>query len=215
MKIFLLFVVVILFLYEFGSAIWLKKHPKYDLTFIAAEIGAGKSCYAAKMAQKHLKKGWEVYSNDYIKGARKLDVSALSEKVCPEKSLLIIDEASLEFNSRSFAKTNLALIEYFKMCRHYKNKVILISQTFGDTDKQIRDLSSKIYFIRTVFGEAYPGLLSMPLRVKGHLGINLEGQPTMQYKIGNLGIPYFLPKYYKYFNSFSRVERPLVHGEFW
>ena len=118
-------------------------------------------------------------------------------------------------NSRNFAKTALILIEYFKMSRHYKNKLILISQTFGDTDKQIRELAARIYFIRPLFADAFPGVLSMPVRVRGKLGIGLDGQPCMQYKIGRVGIPYYLPMYYKYFNSHSRKYRPEVPWEEW
>lgn len=201
--------------YFVGGAIWRKKHPKYDITFIAAEIGAGKSCYAAKLVRWHLRRGWTVYSNDFILGAGRIDVKRLETCCAPEKSLIILDEASLDMNSRNFAKTALVLIEYFKMSRHYKNKLILISQTFGDTDKQIRDLAARIYFIRPIFADTWPGLLSMPVRVRGKLGIGLDGQPCMQYKIGHIGMPYFLPRYYRYFHSFSRTPRPVIDWVPW
>lgn len=194
---------------------WHKRHPKYDITFIAAEIGAGKSCYAAKLARDYMRKGWKVYSNDFILGAGRIDVEQLKTMCAPEKSLIILDEASLEMNSRQFAKTALVLIEYFKTCRHFKNKLVLISQTFGDTDKQIRELASKIYFIRPLFADTFPGLVSMPVRVRGKLGIGLDGQPCMQYRIGRVGMPYFLPRYYKYFNSFCKAKRPEIPWREW
>lgn len=228
-KLLVLLLVFIVFyvIWETLSFIWRKLHPKYDITFIAAEIGSGKSCYAAKVAREHMrtvkdrykkkykKKGWTVYSNDFILGAGKINVKQLETMCAPEKSLIILDEASLEMNSRQFAKTALVLIEYFKKSRHYKNKLIMISQTFCDTDKQIRELSSKIYFIRPIFSDSFPGLISMPVRVRGKLGIGLDGQPCMQYKIGMIGMPYFLPRYYKYFDSFSKIERPIVPWEPW
>jgi len=200
----------LLFLFQLFGFVWRKKHPKYDITFIAAEIGAGKTCYAAKISRQHLKRGWTVYSNDFILGAGKINVKQLETMCAPEKSLIILDEASLDMNSRNFAKTALVLIEYFKMSRHYKNKLVLISQTFGDTDKQVRDLASRIFFIRPIFADALPGLISMPVRVRGHLGISLDGQPAMQYKIGKIGMIYFLPNYYRFFTSFSRTERPSI-----
>jgi len=213
---YILFIVIFLILiYQTCGILWRKKHPKYDITFIAAEIGAGKTCYAAKLAQQHKKRGWTVYSNDFIVGAGKINVKQLETMCAPEKSLIILDEASLDMNSRNFAKTALVLIEYFKMSRHYKNKLVLISQTFGDTDKQIRDLAARIWFIRPVLADAFPGLLSMPVRVRGKLGIGLDGQPCMQYKIGNLGIPYLLPNYYKFFTSFSRTPREHIDWTPW
>lgn len=223
------FIIILIFgflAFQILGYFWRKKHPKYDITFIAAEIGAGKSCYSAKLAQeqlrksvrvykedtsrKYIKKGWTVYANSFISGAGKIKVKQLETMCCAEHSLIILDEASLDMNSRSFAKTALVLIEYFKKSRHYKNKLILISQTFGDTDKQIRDLSSKIYFIRPIFADSFPGLLSMPVRVRGKLGIGLDGQPCMQYKIGHIAVPYLLPRYYKYFKSYEKEYREVV-----
>lgn len=215
MKYFIIIAVVVYFIYQLIGMWWRKKNPKYDITFIAAEIGAGKSCYAAKLAQKHKKKGWKVYTNDFVLGAGKINVEQLKTMCAPERSLIILDESSLDMNSRNFARTALVLIEYFKMSRHYKNKLILISQTFGDTDKQIRELAARIFFIRPIFADTIPGILSMPVRVRGHLGIGLDGQPCMQYKIGRIGMPYFLPSYYKYFNSHSRKYRPEIPWEEW
>lgn len=192
--------------YNIFIAIWERLHPEYGVTYIAGDIGSGKSTYSAKIAHDHIKNGWTVYSNSYIEGCYKINLQQLNTHVCPEKSLIIIDEASLEVNSRAFAKTQITLIAYMKLCRHYKNKVVLISQTFGDTDKQIRELASKVYFIRKII----PGLISVPVRVVGKLGIGQDGQPCVQYEIKKLGVPFILPKWYKYFNSFEREEKPTV-----
>lgn len=187
------------------------RKEKYGITFIAGEIGSGKSTLATKYARQHLKKGWTVYSNTFIDGCNKLDVSMLNSKCCPPKSLLIIDEASLDMNSRNFSKMKIEMIEYFKKSRHYKNKIIMISQTFGDTDKQIRELSSKVLFVRILIN----GLVSMPVNVKGKLGIGQDGQPCVMYSIGKIGLPYFLPKWRKYFNSFEPVQRPIINLGCW
>lgn len=143
----LVYVLIGLFLlYQIIDTVLRKYFTAYGITFIAGEIGAGKSTLAVKLALKHLKRGWTVYSTDYISGAYKLDVNDLNTFMAPPKSLLIIDEASLKMNSRDYAKTKLKLIEYFKLSRHCKNKVIMISQTFTDTDKQIRDLATDVFF---------------------------------------------------------------------
>ena len=152
-----------------------RKNTEYGITFIAGEIGAGKSTLAVKLARQHLKRGWKVYSTDYIKGCYKLDVNDLNFRMAPPNSLLIIDEASLKMNSRDFARLKLSLIEYFKLSRHCKNKVIMISQTFGDTDKQIRDLSTHVYFVRKLIN----GMISIPVKVRARLDIGQDGQPTM------------------------------------
>lgn len=188
-----------------------KKNTVYGITFIAGEIGAGKSTLAVKIARKHMKKGWRVYSTDYIKGAYKLDVNDLKTLMARPKSLLVIDEASLKMNSREFAKISLSLIEYFKLIRHCKNKAILISQTFGDTDKQIRDLSTHVFFVRKLIN----GIISLPVKVKSGLGIGQDGQPTMMYKIGHFGVPILLFRYRKYFNSFDDFHREYIDDVPW
>lgn len=184
------------------------RKEQYGITFIAGEIGSGKSTYASMLAQKHLRKGWTVYSNFPIQGCKRFHVSQLEACSFPEHSLVIIDEASLEINSRNFAKTKLSMLEYFKISRHYKNKVVLISQTFTDTDKQIRDLSSKVLFIRNIMN----GVFSMPLNVRGRIGVGQDGQPCVQYKIGKLGKLFFLPRWRKYFNSFERPKRVILEN---
>lgn len=201
----------IILAYNIFITIWERTHREYGVTYIAGDIGSGKSTYSAKLAYQHIKQGWKVYSNSYIEGCYKITLDELKTKVCPENSLIIIDEASLEINSRAFAKTQITLIAYMKLCRHYKNKVILISQTFGDTDKQIRELAAKVYFIRKII----PGLISVPARVVGKLGIGQDGQPCVQYEIKKLGTPFYLPKWYKYFNSFERENKPIIEPVKW
>lgn len=188
-----------------------KKNTSYGITFIAGEIGAGKSTLAVKYARKHLKKGWNVYSTDYIKGCYMLDVTDLNTLMAKPKSLLIIDEASLKMNSRDFAKLKLSLIEYFKLCRHCKNRVILISQTMTDTDKQIRDLAANVLFVRKFIN----GIVSLTVKVKSGLGIGQDGQPTMMYKIGHFGSPILLFRYRKYFNSFDDFHRDYIADVPW
>lgn len=193
---------IILYAYLIFKISKLVYRQKYGIEFICAEIGAGKSCLAVKKARKYLRKKWNVVSNEPIQGCYYDPnvVSTLQNSRYPDNTLVIIDESSLSFNSRSFKTLHLSLIEYFKLCRHYKNRVILISQTFNDTDKQIRELSSDIYIIKSLI----PTKLSMPVRVSSRLDVEqMTGDIKVMYKIGRLGIPYFLPLYYKKFNSFS------------
>ena len=201
-----MFLTVLIFIVLYGWLIItiskLLYRQKYGVQFICAEIGAGKSCYAVKMAKKYLRKGWRVVSNERIKNVEYVPdiISVISDKRFSDNTLVIIDEASLVMNSRKFKDMTIRLIEYFKLCRHFKNRVILISQTFNDTDKQIRELAHDIKIIKQVI----PTKISMPCNVKSRLGVNqLTGEIQMQYKVGKLGLPFFLPFHYRDFNSFS------------
>lgn len=202
---------IFFFVFIIINCILAKKNTEYGITFIAGEIGAGKSTFAVKMARRYLKAGWNVYSTDYIKDCYKLDVNDLNTLMAKPNSLLIIDEASLKMNSRQFAQIKLSLIEYFKLSRHCKNKIIMISQTFGDTDKQIRDLSTHVYFVRKILN----GIISVPVKVRARLDIGQDGQPTMMYKIGHFGKVIALYRYRKYFNSFDDFHRDFIEDVPW
>jgi len=185
------------------------------ITYVAAEIGAGKSCYASKIARGMQLKGRPVYSNSYIKGCYEFQVIQLETMAFEETAFFIIDETGNEFNSRNFAKTSLSLIKYFKLSRHFKNDGMLLSQTFSDSDKQIRDLASRIIFIRPFLKWLIGPCISIPVRVKGKLGIGLSGEIVMQYKIGSFGIPIFLGNWFSYFNSFEVPERDIIERKPW
>lgn len=207
MKITILVFLITIIIIQIIIRIYIKHNPVYDITFIAAEIGAGKSCLSCKIASEHLKLRWNVYSNEYIKGCYKLRKSdIINGEIYPAKSLLIFDETGIEFNSRKFKTIEKDIIDYFKKCRHYKNKVVFISQTFTDTDKQLRDLSARIILIRKII----PNLLSMRVKVKAKIGIDSEGQPSMQYKIHKIGAFYYLPKWFKYFKSYELKESTVL-----
>lgn len=168
-----------------------------DVLFIVGQIGAGKSAYSVKLARRALRRNRPVYSTDYIQGCYRFEVEWLSDMKCPENSLLIIDESALKFNSREFSKISKNILAYFKKCRHFKNDVILISQTFSDTDKQIREISTKVLFLRKF------GFVTIPVKVKGDVTIGDDGQPCIKYKIGRFGKP-FVPAFQgKFYDSWE------------
>lgn len=181
-----------------------------EVIFIVGQIGSGKSSYSVKLARYALRRGRSVYSTDYIKDCNKFDIEWLSTMKCPENSLLIIDESALKFNSREFKKVSKTILEYFKKCRHYKNDVVLISQTFGDTDKQIREISTKVLFLRKL------GMFTVPVKVKGDISIGDDGQPCVKYKIGKFGKPFIPALQGKYYNSWEdSTNRPLCPSVPW
>ncbi len=167
------------------------------VTFIVGQIGAGKSAYSVKVARSALRRNRPVYSTDYIRGCNKFEIEWLADMKCPEGSLLIIDESALKFNSREFSKISKNVLAYFKKCRHFHNDVILISQTFSDTDKQIREISTKVLFLRKF------GMFTIPVKVKGDVTIGDDGQPCIKYKIGHFGKPFIPALQGKYYDSWE------------
>lgn len=187
---------VLLLVANFVLPVFVKRRDS-EILFIAGQIGAGKSSYSVKLARRALKHNRPVFSTDYIQGCNQFDIAWLENMKCPVNSLLIIDESALKFNSRDFSKINKSILSYFKKARHFQNDVVLISQTFSDTDKQIRDLATKILFLRKF------GFFTLPVRVRGDITIDDQGQPTMKYRIGRFGKPFIPAAYGRYYDSWE------------
>lgn len=186
-----------------------------SLLYVAGAIGSGKTTFAVKTAIKMCNKGRPVYSNVYIKGCFMFDVKDLETKCFEDKAYFIVDETGTEFNSRNFAKTSLLLIKYFKLSRHYGNDGMFLSQTFSDTDKQIRELCDKIYIMRPFMTWLFGSKMTLPVRVSGKLGVGLDGQIVMQYKIGHIGIPTVLKNWFPYFDSYEHEHREIISRVNW
>lgn len=149
----------------------------YKLTMIFGKKGAGKTTLLVKLAYKHIKKGWTVYSTENIPGTRFVDYNDIGKYHFPDvsfvpfnpydyrglvrifkqvrhwvfpyrpKVLLLIDEVGLVWNNRDFKNFKVEVRRWFKLQRHYYTKVYMFSQSF-DVDKQLRDLTDQMYLIR-------------------------------------------------------------------
>lgn len=113
--------------------------------------GSGKSTYAAFLARKFLKKGITVYSNVAIKGCKILNPRLDLGIYDTSDSVILIDEASIEFNNRDFKSFPKTCISFFKLHRHYHCQIYVFSQSFDDTDITIRRLCHNIFWIRNTW----------------------------------------------------------------
>lgn len=85
-----------------------------------------------------------VFSNTPIIGSYKIDSQDIG-RVHIEDALVLIDEAGIEFNNRSFKSFRKDTTAWFKLHRHYNCNVIVFSQSWEDMDKKIRDLAARIW----------------------------------------------------------------------
>lgn len=126
----------------------------YKLVFIFGKKGSGKSTHLSKMAYKSLIKGKTVYSTEDITIKYKnkeystihLDPRKIYTYKFPENSVILIDEVSLIWSNRDFAKMDKKVIEFFRYQRHYKVSCYLYSQSF-DIDKKLRDLTDDFQLV--------------------------------------------------------------------
>ncbi len=125
--------------------------------------GSGKSLHAIRLICAWLKAGKNVIANfpiriDYVEKNHGHFFYQPNEKISVDyllqfaqtmhrereehQTLLVFDEASIKFNSRTFMdEDRLNFLSFFAQHRHYGYEVVMISQTVNQIDKQIRELS--------------------------------------------------------------------------
>lgn len=184
----------------------------YRLIFIFGKKGAGKSLYMVKQMIRYQKKGWKVYTdidNCKLPGIRIMSAMDLSEFAPEENSAIFLDEAGILFDNRNFKNFNAGLRDFFKLQRKYKCRVFLNSQSF-DIDKKIRDVTDQMGLmvsIGNVFSVYRPIRRSITLtepsaEAESRIADRLSFESLFKWQIT------YLPKYFKYFDSFAAPERP-------
>lgn len=117
--------------------------------------GSGKTSFAAgitKWCLKQRKDPVAVFSNVPILGAYQIswvkDFGKFSMNPC-RRNLLIIDEAGLEVDNRSWEKNfDKDKVSFLKLLRHYSCKMIVFSQTWNDCDIKIRSMVGKLFIVK-------------------------------------------------------------------
>lgn len=186
----------------------------YKLIFIFGKKGAGKSTLMVRGMLHDLKNGWHVYTDIQdcvVPGVRIINGSDLAEFVPEEHSAIYLDEVGISFDNRSYKSFPPGLRDFFKLQRKYKCKVVMNSQSF-DVDKKIRDVTDGM-ILQTAIGNVFT--LSRPIRrsvtlceataqADSRIADNLKFESILNWKL------YFMPKYFKYFESFKAPDRPAI-----
>ena len=175
------------------------KKCRIDLYF--GVPGAGKTTWAAHLAHDAFKQQRPVFSNCLIKGAFKYDKSDLGVNLI-ENSLIIVDEAGLEFDNRKMSMSDDE-IYFFKYHRHYQNDVVFLSQGL-DVDIKIRKLAQRIFLL---VPSIFPGFICRR-EISRKVGIDDNGQIIDKYAFKPFlagGFSWiFAPRFRKYFNTLDR-----------
>lgn len=207
---------LVLFIAAFGSFSYFsrKYSNPHKLIFIFGKKGAGKSTYMVRLMLDHLHKGWNVYTNMHdvrIDGVRLMDTASLKTCAPEPHSVLFIDEGGLIWDNRGFKSFDKGYTEFFKLQRKYKCKVYINSQDF-DIDKKIRQLTDSMVLMSSIGG--FIGVVRPIIRKVALVEASAQGESRIadNLKFGSLFSFRFLwlPKYFKYFDSYKAPERPSV-----
>ena len=176
------------------------------ITCVFGLPGSGKSTLMAKMCKSALKgKRYDkVYCNFYLKGAYPIDFKDLGVYNF-ENSLILIDEAMNEADSRGFKSFTAELKYFFSNHRHYGCDVVYFTQAYDDVDKKIRNNTAELLYIRKFMWWSFTTPIVRKIVINDftneiQCGYRMKGLLSTRW--------YFRPLYYKYFDSFER--KPLA-----
>lgn len=131
-------------------------------------------------------------------------------------ALVLIDEASLECDSRDFKNFARHTLEYFLLHRHWNNDVHLFSQQWNGIDLKIRAITNKVVYLHK---SPILRFLTRETTIRygvviPKIGENKGGEICMGYFDPGPVAKFFEPRfircpYYKYFDSWTRPNIPL------
>lgn len=198
--------------------------PYRDIFFVMGKPGSGKSTYFVNQMKKFIKRNktlrkrkkqeWVIYTDMAVNltGVRIIDPKQLKDHWPEPKSVIFIDEIANYFDSRNFKNFDLGLSEFFRLHRHAECIIYVASQAF-DADLRIRNLTTHILVCNNLFGTF--ALIRPVTRKFPHFT-----EPTSEHGSDIVDIYklsfftswrlYFMPRYFKYFNSYIKPYRPTI-----
>lgn len=186
------------------------KLPNLILSIYFGVPGSGKTTLAAALTKKHMRKGGVVFSNVPLKGAYRYCKDDLG-KYDISDCLVILDEASIEFNSRKFKTMTEEAISFFKLHRHYRTRVCAFSQSWEDCDATIRRVAFDYNLVRK---SLIPFVVDV-VPIRRRVGVNdLTKEICDEYRFDHWLIRlfttkrYFAPLYWKMFDSWEAPKLP-------
>lgn len=190
--------------------------------------GSGKSMHVARLISDTLRfkklpvvanfdvnpgtKGYELFTykpNHLLESSFLYDFAADywgGKSVREDSILLVVDEAQLVFNSRSWSQgQRMDWVEFFSQHRHFGYKVVLIAQFDRMIDRQIRALIEIEVKHRRLDNFGWKGkLLSLPF------GGRLFACISYYYGLNErVGVEWCLPhrRYFRLYDSYNRFEQ--------
>lgn len=179
--------------------------------------GCGKSTILTKIARKELKlmskgksKYQHVLSNFSCDGCEKVSFNELG-KYFIKDSLILLDEITLDSDSRDFKTFSKGHKDFFTLHRHAGNDIVVFCQDFDRMDKTIRN---NVYDLWYVTKPVFPLLseFSVARRIFRNIAINeFTSELSLGYRFSTFWERLFTScvrftfrkPYYKYFNSFD------------
>lgn len=176
------------------------------IVFLVGDRGVGKTTVLA-MLGKRFKSKHKVYANTEIKGTYYFETKQFGKVKFPKKSVIMIDEAALDFNNRDWKAFDKSITRFLKKQRHHQCMLIFASQTYNDTEKTIRDNTTMLYYLKkhgnfTIGKRIVNELVLVPSSNgnQGYMGFDLHFAGLLT---SGSRLLCYRPLYYKLFDSWS------------
>lgn len=191
--------------------------------------GCGKTTLICKKAYEALSakrpKYKHVYSNVYMGRKPPFDKIIYIDKTDLgkyqiEDGLVLLDEATLLFDSRDYKNFSKEVMQFFLLHRHYNVDILMCTQQWDGVDRKIRVITDRVYymykgfwtgkwiskFYRIPYGIIIPDPKNKSSGEK--LGDIVQGycKPSFLQRIFCSRI--WRPRYYKFFNSWEAPQLP-------
>lgn len=180
--------------------------------------GCGKTTLLTMLAQKELRKmanGKSPYkhvlTNFYCEGCERINLSDLGDYDI-EDSLILLDEITLDADSRDFKTFSQAKKLFFVLHRHVGCDIVYFCQDFSRVDKTIRNLTYDLWYCQK---SVFPLFREFTIckRIFRNININeYSNELTLGYRFSNLRERLFIhtrkilfrKPWYKYFDSYDK-----------
>lgn len=203
----ILLTLLILYVLLIILELFLKKRNNTFDTYFGVP-GSGKTTLAAYLAKKAQKRKRTVYSNVDIKGCYEITRSDIGHYDMSH-SLILCDEAGVEFNNRNYSKNfTTEQIDFLKHHRHYDCDMAFFSQYWNDIDVTLRRLSTRLFLLQKSM---------LPFFIKRKkIGKRIGIDPNTKQIIDEYYFVFFLfgtryifsPSLWKMFNTHEKKELP-------
>lgn len=200
---------------------FIDKRQEYNIYGFVGSPGVGKSCVLQQIINEFYEKGVNVWSTRPFQYARKISISDLGNYSFNingiQGGVLILDELGIDMNNRHYKEIDKDILEFFKLYRHYKLQIYVVSQGI-DIDITVRRLINRWYILERKTIDFLWIHLKTNFVGLYEVGNFLEienGDWKQKYVEGAKVATYNIAKSFKQFNSFevpvSAVDKELPY----
>lgn len=180
--------------------------------------GCGKTTMLSRIAQKELKRKnrryTHIYTNFPCRGCESISFDDLNNYKL-YNSLILIDEITLDADSRDFKNFPLGIKMFMILHRHVHCDIIYFCQDFSRCDKTIRALTSELWYLEKLSPLPFLNRFSIAKRIFRNITINeMTSELTLGYRFCTTAEAFsmstkkiiYRPSWYKFFDSYDEMQ---------